>query len=520
MSLTLAVALLLFLYWRQSSSAPTNADGASNALQAWDMLHGNVLLHGWHLSDVSFYTTEVPQYAVIEAFTGLGPWVVHVAAAMTYTLLVVLAAILAKGRAGGREGLTRALLAAGLIVAPQLSATSTLLLGPDHTGTAVPLLVAWLIVDVSPRRWFVPVAVSLILAWALVADSLVLVTGIAPLAAACLLRAGVGWRKDRASARFELSLATAAVAAAGLGWTIERTLGAAGGYAVSPVSTRTVTVGQLPHTAWVMARAALEVFGANVFSAGGPITFSFVALHLAGAALVVVALTTGMVRFFRAADVVIPVLVLAIVFNLAVYTVSRQGLDIATTREITAVMPFGAALAGRTLAAPLLADPVLRLRLVPPLVLIGCGYLATLGYAAALPSAPAANQRLATWLTARHLDDGLAGYWQANSTTLDTSGRVRVSFVQASNGRLVPGGWETVATAYDPARHNARFLAVKDATVTPDVLAAAMKTFGAPVHTYHYDGYTIFVWNTNLLVRLTGVVSAGPLGRAPAAFGG
>ena len=43
---------------------PVNADGASNALQAWDMLHGNLLLHGWWLSDVSFYTTELPQYTL------------------------------------------------------------------------------------------------------------------------------------------------------------------------------------------------------------------------------------------------------------------------------------------------------------------------------------------------------------------------------------------------------------------------------------------------------------------------
>ncbi|MFI5068426.1 MAG: hypothetical protein ACHP9Z_31215, partial [Streptosporangiales bacterium] len=39
-----------------------NSDGAGQALQAWDMLHGNLLLRGWSLSDVSFYTTELPEY--------------------------------------------------------------------------------------------------------------------------------------------------------------------------------------------------------------------------------------------------------------------------------------------------------------------------------------------------------------------------------------------------------------------------------------------------------------------------
>src|SRR6266536_4350667 len=93
----LAAAVLFFCYWRQSQAVPLSSDGSSNVLQAWAMLPGNLLLHNWWVSDVSFYTTELPQYMLIEALAGLGPWVVHAAAAMTYTLLVLLAAFLAKG---------------------------------------------------------------------------------------------------------------------------------------------------------------------------------------------------------------------------------------------------------------------------------------------------------------------------------------------------------------------------------------------------------------------------------------
>ncbi|MBV9381188.1 MAG: hypothetical protein JOY82_23600, partial [Streptosporangiaceae bacterium] len=81
---------LFWCYLWQSRTFPVNSDGASNALQAWDMLHGNVLLHGWYLSDVSFYTTELPEYMLVEAVRGLGPDVVHICAALTYTLLVLL----------------------------------------------------------------------------------------------------------------------------------------------------------------------------------------------------------------------------------------------------------------------------------------------------------------------------------------------------------------------------------------------------------------------------------------------
>ena len=87
------------------------------------------------------------------------------AAAFTYTLLVLLAALLARGRAKGREALVRVLIASEIMIAPQLSPeTSILLLSPDHTGTQVPLLVTWLVLD-PPRRRYVPLIIAVMLTW-------------------------------------------------------------------------------------------------------------------------------------------------------------------------------------------------------------------------------------------------------------------------------------------------------------------------------------------------------------------
>jgi hypothetical protein len=91
----LAAATAFLCYLRVSRGTAVGSDGGSISLQAWDMLHGNVLLHGWTTSDVSFYPTELVQYVLVEAVRGLGPDVVHIAGAMTYTLLVLLAAWLA-----------------------------------------------------------------------------------------------------------------------------------------------------------------------------------------------------------------------------------------------------------------------------------------------------------------------------------------------------------------------------------------------------------------------------------------
>ena len=88
-----AAVVLFVAYLRMSRTYPVTADGADQALQAWDMLHGNWLLHGWTIADVTYYTTEIPQYMLIELVRGLGPDVLHIAGASTYTLLVLAAAM-------------------------------------------------------------------------------------------------------------------------------------------------------------------------------------------------------------------------------------------------------------------------------------------------------------------------------------------------------------------------------------------------------------------------------------------
>ncbi len=98
LALGLACGGLCYCYVRLSATFPAGSDAASNALEAWDLLHGNWLLHGWTLTDVSFYTTELPEYAAVELARGLHPGVLRIAPAVTYTLLVVACALLARGR--------------------------------------------------------------------------------------------------------------------------------------------------------------------------------------------------------------------------------------------------------------------------------------------------------------------------------------------------------------------------------------------------------------------------------------
>jgi hypothetical protein len=84
-------ALLLRIALTQNVSS----DPANNVLQAWDMVHGHLLLHGWILGDVTFYTFELPLLGIIELFFGVHTITLHVALALVYLIITACAAAIA-----------------------------------------------------------------------------------------------------------------------------------------------------------------------------------------------------------------------------------------------------------------------------------------------------------------------------------------------------------------------------------------------------------------------------------------
>jgi hypothetical protein len=92
---------------------------------------------------------------------GLRPGAIHIYAAVDYVIVVLLAALLARGRARGREGIVRALLTVGIMLAPSTVLGSRILLqGPDHVGTQIAVLATFLVLDRAPQRWWAPVSVG------------------------------------------------------------------------------------------------------------------------------------------------------------------------------------------------------------------------------------------------------------------------------------------------------------------------------------------------------------------------
>jgi hypothetical protein len=504
-ALVVAAVALFWCYLLQSRTTAVNSDAAGMVLQGWDMMHGNVLLHGWFVADVSFSTFEIPIDGLVAVIHGLGPDVAHITAAIVYTLLVLSAALLARGTARGAEGIVRAVLAGGILVAPGYSpGTHVLLLAPDHTGIGVPILLALLFADRARERWWGVAGTGLLLVWAQVDDPLAKYAAAVPIALVCLVRAALPLVRRRRPGWYDAGLAAAAIVSVGLTDLVVRGISAAGGYQMHVLKLRQ----SIPVSVWgeqvkLTVDNVLILFGADFFDQPTALRTAIAVLHLAGFLLALAGLLAGIGCLFRSADRVTQVLTVGTLVVLAAATFATHMTLLAGAHEIAVVLPFGAVLAGRTIGPWLARGRLPRLALTPVLAAVLAGYLAALGWAAAQPKQQAETQQLADWLVAHHLTGGLAKYWGAASTTLSSGGQVVVA--PTSDLAKLPYTWVAKASWYDPAASRATFVVAVPGSGNAYAFSEAgvRRTFGQPAREYRVGQYIIMVWDKNLLLQVS-----------------
>ncbi|MFI5063410.1 MAG: hypothetical protein ACHP9Z_05465 [Streptosporangiales bacterium] len=519
--------LLYACYVARARSLGIDSDGASNVLQAWDMIHGNPLLRSWWLSDVSFYTTELPEYVLVELAHGLNPGDVYLATAATYTLLVLLAAVLAKGRATGTEALLRVLVTVGIMLAPGPRTTAGLLLSsPEHVGTGVPLLLIWLAIDRLGGRRYLPWLVGVLLTWVQIADQMAVYVGALPVIVVSAIRLyqfsqhghvsphGNGHVSQpehssqqgrRAAWLADAGLLVAAAVSVPLAAGLVSLIRHAGGFVVAPTTTIFATSAQLPHNFWLMVESVLALFGADFFGMRPGPLLAVALLRLIAVILAAWACCLAARRLRSERGRLIPILITAILINLAAFTFSTQAFDLASARDISAVLPFSAVLAGRLLPG----RAALR-ALAPALLAVAVGYAGIAGYYAGSPRQPIETQAVAAWLSAHHQTAGLGGYWSANLTTVATSDRVRVRAVTSSCHRFIPDVWETKKTWYQPpGRATFLVLGLSQVAGANGTAAQATAQFGPPQRNVRIGSYRVMVWNHDLLPALTSGFAPG-----------
>jgi len=482
------------IFLRISLSSAVNSDGANNALQAWDLLHGHVLLHGWLIGDATYYTFELPVLALSELLFGPRDLASHAASALTYGIVTVCAVALAMAISRGPARLARCGVVIAVLAAPLLVPSNVwIALGaPDHIGTSAFLLVSFLLIDrVPPARYTAPL-LCVILCAGQISDAIVRYIAVPVIVLVCAYRV-LAARKIRTA---EAVIGLAAIASVPLETAVRAVMRHFGAYLMVAPQVHLAPPGQWPHNATLTVHAIRELFGA-IAAPNAPLgvagtVFGFICLCAALAGLARVIVT------WRSAGRAEQLLCVTIVANVAAYEITTMP-RLSNPYEMAAVLPCGAVLAARAVVPVGIAGP-LRTRIA--LAVAGVAALLPLAGAASMPPAAKPGGTLITWLEQHHLSYGLASYWNGSAVTEQAGNKVALRTIEVQGRQAMMYNWETNTFWFAPSRNSASFVVVQygDPTLTA---AQVLRAFGNPASVHRVADWEILVYRGNLLRRVT-----------------
>jgi hypothetical protein len=482
---------LTALYVRVSLNARVNSDGGNNALQGWDMLHGNLLLSGWQIGDANYYFLELPLNALSEAIFGLDNFATHVASALTYLLVTVVALAAAMTGSRGPARAARCGVVLAVLAAPIFGGATYLVLEePDHIGTGVFIIGSFLLIDRLTGRWFTAPLLLVILCAGQFSDLTVRYVAVPAIVIVCGYRA-LAARSYRGP---DALLAYTAIASVPLSTLYVRLWVRLGGFTAAPPHAGLSPASHWLHNTVYTWDSIRVLFGAAPWVGvvpGSKSAFGLACIVAGAFGLVCVAWR------WRRASRAEQLIAFAIVSNVAVFTVSGFARD-GNAHEITALLPCGAVLAARALVPERIrgALPAIASAAVAALVVA-----LPLAYAATRPNFPSAKAPLAAWLAAHGLTYGLSCPDDSSATALLTSNRVELRAVHIGAFTLGRSHFETKESWYFPSLHDATFAVANPGQNLP--ASVFLRYFGQPAATYQVDGWTVMVYRENLLTVLS-----------------
>ena len=502
-AMVLVTAVFFALTLALSFRATWDADTANVTLQGWDMIHGQVLLHGWWSTDVNFYTFDLPIYALTVLVFGLGDAAPHVAGSVVYTLIFVAACWLAKGRSTGSALWLRVALVALFMSAAMFNgnAVGTYITVPDHDGTFCFFLVAYVLYSrFADRRW-TPWVMLALLTLGQISDlttRYILVPSLLVVWAVEHLRA----RRLRTP---ESWLALAAVGSVVLSFALRTAMIHLGAYYLAKANTKLAPASQAGWHFTGTWESLMSLYGVDFADFPGGTAAQVAVTLIGGIAMVCGLLSTVwvLIRWTKVetADRLLAVTVIVYLGAYEFSTVGQPGGG--NGYEFVGVVTAFAVLSARTASSlPPLRLPSYR---VASTALAGIGAFAFMlsGTSLFQSDLHPSLQPLSSWLEEHNMTYGLAGYFNASPITVFTKGKVSVRPIVPEPGSFIPRAWDARRQWFEPSKYDARFvIAEQDPNATLTV-SQAEGAFGKPTTVYQVGQYQVLVYSYNLLTRGT-----------------
>ncbi len=495
------VTLVLYLASLHANAA--GSDGATVAREGASLTH-NPFLHNWQLSLDSFWSVDVPFYALGYVVIGLRPVLMYLIPAVIAACAVVAGALAAREGRRGVAGLVGAGTVVAILALPSHALAQYYLKGPYHVGTALFALVAFICLRRARlgAAWAVAVA---LLAAGMLGDLMEVAYGVVPV----LLAGFVSMVRER-RLRNGGVVSAAALASVVLALAVHLLLKGLSGFSIAPAnpSAKGHQIALNLHRVFGLAARLVGPLS-SLYGAGGVPTGLQDVRAVTAAVLVLgfvaglVGLFVGLVRGARSVgDSASPqpwrlddMLLIATVGPAVTFVILALNASTAWGRYLTASFIFAAVLAGRFAGRlydwlrPRLARAALGVvgLAVAACMAAGVGY--TLQWK--VPAQPAAV--LAHWLVAHHFKVGLADYWSSNITTVEADGKVLVRPVHTDYGVLAEMERQVNRDWYRGVRF--QFFAFDVGRPwSSSYYSSALATWGVPSHEYRVGGYEVLTW--------------------------
>jgi hypothetical protein len=454
------------------------SDTAVSLLAADAVLHGNVLLRGWHMVADNFYFTDILPFAAFEAVLGPRPWLLALVPAVTYATVVFLVAMSCIGK--HRRYLHNFEAAAGIAVllsSPRwVGIWDPELFADMHLASVLGALAAMILSARhveddeagKPGRATASVALVAVTLATVASDPFSLVFGFGP--ALAVMAADVLSRGARPGLVAALASMAAGVA---IGGVLPLAVAAMGGFATANnIVPAFVSAPQLGRNIVCIIFGNLYSYGAYPFGLDARTWPAALAILFAAAfTLVVIAVVRVAKRLLANEQVALldRMLCAGVLCVLTACALSGQfnreigPLGMWTgggaVRYLAPAVLFAASLAARQVPVLLAGLSAPRPRFVArgalfataaAIMICGSGLSNTVAAQPSwLPDDP--PYAAARWLEQHGLTLGVGDYWSSNIVTAMSGLRVRVRSVAPRNGRLVAVAWASDETGY-PSR--------------------------------------------------------------------
>ena len=504
-----AVGVFVVLGITSFHSVGGNSDGATVVLEGQSLAHGHLLLHGWILSQDSFWTVDALFYGLFVLIFGVHGWMIHLVPALIATLIVLVACRLVVMR--NQDATKRiALLVVILgLVFPVTAWAQFYLAGPYHLGTTLYCLVAFALV-VGEQRPIRYLGAALLLCAGVLGDLQTVSLGVLPIAVAGVVAIVRRWSLRAGAGR--IAVAAAAVV---LAICIREVSAALGAFTFAPPRTPNTLALSLSNVVPGL-HYATSLLGAGTGPFGpSPIPSTLNLAHFAEVASVALAALYALFALFRGLVTQPPavddrhwelddLLIIGVLGSLGTYAyLATTGSD-AEARYLSSGLIFAIILCARVLSRPFVVKPPLRRPLGAIGALLALAIVAGGGYTISETAPPQPADALIALLRSHHLTDGLGGYWSASITTVLSGDTIRVRpVITGPTGSIERYARQSLGSWYESPSTN--FL-VYNANVNIDVItrASARATFGPARHVYSVGSYRVLVYAHPIHVGQTG----------------